>query len=190
VADYAIDEGAIPPISSRLQDGTQPQLLDILQISFDRAVPHGCQVENHHINGTAWQRQGRLQFADLAAMVENQPDLWGSGSSTWNGLNDKLSLEHAALQPDSLRLIRPSNFRLVVSTEGAAFGNPRKAMRALFDVGQTSYNLKVTDPVFTDQKNEYSEDVAYQLENVIICVSISEPWNSYHYKLVAAIFTP
>jgi hypothetical protein len=188
VCDYNVNEGAIPVTSSRLQNGLQPQVLDILQIPFDSASPHGCQVENHLISGGAWQRQGRLQWPNLEAMVEVHQDLWGAGNSSSNGLNDRLSLQEACAQTDSLRLLRPENFRLVVSTTGAAFNNPRKGMRALFNVGKISYNLKVTDPRYTDRIRDYAEDVPYPIENCIVCVSIGDAFNSYHYKLIATIF--
>lgn len=188
VADYRIDEGAVPQASSRLQDGTQPQVLDVLQIPFDSAVPHGCQVENHLIRGGPWQKQGRLQWAHLEGMVEVHRDLWGAGNSSGNGLNDRLSQQEAARQHDSLRLVRPENLRIVVSTTGAAFNNPRKGMRASFNIGRTPYSLKITDPRYTERMREYDEDVEYHLQNSIICVSISEPLNSYHYKLIATVF--
>jgi hypothetical protein len=190
VADYRIDEGAISPAASRLQDGSQPQLLDVLQIPLVDPVPHGCQVENHMISGEAWQRKGKLQWIDLQDMVEDHLDVWGSGNSSRNGLNDRLSLGEANLERDSLRLMRPENFRLVVSTTGAEFNNAKKGMRALFNIGRTAYSLKVTDPRFTDMMRQYNEDVEYSIANCVICVSISESFKDIHYKLIAAIFTP
>lgn len=190
VADPRIDEGAIAPASSRLQDGSQPQLLDVLQIPLTDPAPHGCQVENYMISGGPWQKQGKLGWDDLEDMVEDHHDVWGSRNSSRIGLNDRLTIREANAYHDSLRLIRPENFRIVVSTTGAAFNNPKKGMRALFNIGQTEYSLKVTDPRYTDMIREYNEDVDYPLEDCIICVSISEPLEAYHYKLVAAIFTP
>jgi hypothetical protein len=188
VVDYNVDEGAISLASSKFQDGSQPQILDIVQISFDRAVPHGCQVENQLINGEVWSKQGRVGWTELEAMVESYPDLWGIGNSSGNGLNDRLSHYEANQQHNSLRLIRPQNLRLVVSTTGAAFNNPKKGMRAIFNVGNNQYSLKVTDPRYTDRMRQYEEDVEYPMQNGILCVSISEPLNGYHYKLIATIF--
>lgn len=185
VTDYKVDEGAIPLLSSRLQDRSQPQLLDVIQIPLGRAVPHGCQLENHLITDDPWLKQGRLNWANLEAMVENHPDLWGSGNSSVDGLNDRLSLQDGARQPDSLRLVRPNNLRIVVSK--TSFG--KKGMRALFDIGKTSYSLKVTDPRYTGRINQHELDVEYPIQGAILCVSIGEPWNGYYYKLLATIFS-
>jgi len=190
VTDYRIDEGAIPLSASRLQDGTQPQLLDVIEIPFSDPVPHSCQVENHMISGGAWQKQCRLTWNDLQSMVEDHYDVWGSGNSSRLGLNDRLTPQEADACEGSLMLIRPENFRLIVSTTGAEFNNPKKGMRALFNIGETSYSLKVTDPRYTDIMRQFNEDVEYSVENCAICLSISEPLNGFHYKLVAAIFTP
>lgn len=190
VADYNVDEGAISPDASRLQDGTQPQMLDVIEIPLVRAVPHGCQVENHLINGAAWIKTGRLDWAYLETLVETPRNLWGSGNSTRNGLNDRLSPAEAAFCHGSLYLVRPANLRVVVSTTGAEFNNPKKQMRALFTIGMTPYNLKVTDPRYTGRMPQCAEGVEYSLKDAILCVSIGEPWNGFHYKLIAAIFMP
>lgn len=190
VAAYGIDEGAISPNTSRLADGTQPQLLDVIEVSFERAVPHGCQVENHLINGGAWKKTGRIGWADLVAIVETPQTLWGQGNSSRIGINDRLTLAEATLYQGSLHLVRPANLRVVVSTTGAEFNNPKKGMRALFSLGGTPYSLKVTDPRYTDHIRQYTEDVEYALEDGILCVSISEPLGDYQYKLIASIFMP
>jgi hypothetical protein len=188
VDDYRIDEGAIKQASSLLQDGMQPQILDILQIQFANPVPHGCQKENHLILAAPWQKKGKLRWTQLDDMVEIHHDLWGSGNSSRSGINDRLSQQEAACQQDSLRLVRPGNLRVVVSTTGAAFNNPKKGMRAKFNIGRTPYNLKITDPRYTEKMREYDEGVEYPIENSIVSVSISEPLNSYQYKLIATIF--
>lgn len=190
VADYNTDEGAIPPATSRLQDGTQPQVLDVIQVPLERAVPHSCQVENHLVNGGTWQKTGRLAWAQLEGMVETPVSLWGQGNSSGNGLNDRLSLAEAARHQSSLHLIRPANLRIVVTTTGAEFNKPKKGMRAHFNLGRIEYSLKVTDPRYTDHIRQYREDVEYALEGGILCVSISEPLGAYHYKLIATIFMP
>lgn len=190
VAAYDVDEGAISPNTSRLQDGTQPQVLDVIEIPFERAVPHGCQVENHLINGGAWRKTARVGWAQLEAIVETPLTLWGWGNSSGNGVNDRLTLVEAARYQGSLHLVRPANLRVVVSTTGAEFNNPKKGMRALFSLGGTSYSLKVTDPRYTDRIRQCTEDVEYALEGGILCVSISEPLGVYHYKLIATIFMP
>lgn len=190
VAEYNVDEGAISPVVSRLQDGSQPQILDIIDVPLAKAVPHGCQVENHLINNVAWRKTGRLEWAHLDAMVEAPWSLWGSGSSTRGGLNDRLSPVEAAHCNGSLHLVRPTNLRVIVTTTGAAFNNPKKQMRALFSIGMTSYNLKVTDPRYTGRIPQCEEGKEYSLREAILCVSIGEPWNGFHYKLVATIFMP
>jgi len=58
-----------------------------------------------------------------------------------------------------------------------------------FDYLGDDYCLDVTDPVIESYflragKNEYL------LESALACISLTEPWEGYVYKLVASLITP
>lgn len=182
------DGGEIMPIMSRYADGSSLQLLDLVSIPFERAVPEGCQTENHLIvAGGEWRKEGRIGKKDLPKMEDNIGPLWESGGSSSSGLNDRILL---ANQPNhSLRLIRVTNLQLIVQVEGAAFGPGRRAVRAQFDHEGTSYLLKVTDPLTVEQYR-LMKIGKYSVKNAYLCVSLGEPYKGYRYKLAAAVITP
>lgn len=58
----------------RYQDGTDPQVLDIISIKMKMQVPHAHQQENHLIDaGYYWEKQGRLSWHDLQGGIDG-PD--------------------------------------------------------------------------------------------------------------------
>jgi hypothetical protein len=122
-------------------------------------------------------------------MVDHPDTLWANGDSTYIGLNDRMTVEVAATQKDSLFLIKPESLTISVQTEGAAFGNPRRRVRAMFKYKSGNYILAVTDPTI---EREYlaKQNGDYKLDDAYLCVSLGEAHTDGHcYKLVAAIIT-
>lgn len=88
----------------------------------------------------------------------------------------------------TLYLIRVRLLNIEVVVEGAEFGNPRKRLRGEFVYNKVSYRLAVTDSSMEAKYRQRSEG-SYTLEDVIICVSLGEPYQGYAYKLVAGVIT-
>lgn len=156
--------GWIRPVSSRptqevseeerrYDDGRDPQVLHVITVPLAQAVPRHHQVENQQIDdGYYWVHQRTANWAEVQRAVEHPITLWLNGYSTFNGMNDQVPEAEAITQPSSLVLVRPANLHLCVVTEGAAFGNPRRRVRARFDLNRASYNLVVTDPVIEGEQ--------------------------------------
>jgi len=188
VTGDATIEGAIPPSVSRLDIGRQIAKLDIVEMTFDRASPKGCQIENHLLAPVQWRYIGAWQLASLPQLANGYPDLWNKGNSTYNGLNDQISTSEAGGLQDSLRLIEPDNFSYCVRMEGWA-GKQKRALRGSFSYKGTNFTLKITDPAYAAQTPDLVVDREYTFQGrVLICVSIADVFRDNHYKLIAAIY--
>jgi hypothetical protein len=132
----------------RYVDGSHPQLLDIIDVTFLVASPLGHQTENHRIDSRVrWEEKGKFAFEDLSSLLDNPPTLWENGESTKAGLNDRVNTSSASKLTSSLVLIALEKLTLRVAIEGAFFGRPRKRVRAEFCFKGIWYVLLVTDPV-------------------------------------------
>jgi hypothetical protein len=175
----------------RYHNGRDPRVLDVISIQMCRPQPHQYQQENHVIDATRrWRKQGTLTWPDLHAAVE-QPagPLWLNGHSSHHGHNDRLPEACAAQLSRSLYLVRPESLRLVVAAEKGELGLPRRRVRAHFSLGGHAYCLAVTDPWIEFEclaTDRHETPVA----EALLCISLSQPYHGYAYKLAATVLTP
>jgi hypothetical protein len=134
-------------------DGRDPSVLDVVEIRLAARQPQRYQTENHVIDPEYyWTKRGTVAWRSLQGAVEDPgPSLWGTGSSSSNGENDRAPEAETNALARSLYLIRPDALVLRVSSEGGDFGPPRRRVRAQFVLGTSSYRLSVTDPVIERQ---------------------------------------
>jgi hypothetical protein len=164
------------------------KLLDIVDVPFLRAEPRHHQTENHVIDASQrWVKAGELPWATLAQMIDQPASLWINRDHTKGpGLYDCISEAEAFTLGTSLVLIKPDNFGVEV---GPHYYTGKRTWRADFAYNGTNYNFSLTDPIAT---SKYTADGSYPLNDVYICVSLTEPWekdNNRCHKLVAAIFS-
>ncbi len=171
----------------RYQDGTDPRLLDVVDVPLLNAAPGSFQVENwvldpqHH-----WARVGNLAIADLAPLVDAPATLWQNGSHTSAGLNDRVSHEDAKKLGGSLYLLKLNGAKLSVFAPGADFGNPKRRVQMRFSHGGVEYWLWVTDPII-ERAYLAKPDGDYEIGECYVTVSLGEAYEGYCYKLVAAV---
>lgn len=175
------------------EDGSDPGLLDVLDVPLIRPAPRACQTENWLLDPSHyWRRVRRADWNELTPFVENPATLWVNGHSTYHGQHDEIPQALADGLPGSLHLIRVERVDLRTFAPQEAFGNPKRRVQALFVHGRVTYALWVTDPVV---EREYlaRPDGWYQLDECCLTVSLGEPFvktstgESYRYKVVAAI---
>nr|WP_148313364.1 hypothetical protein [Sorangium cellulosum] len=168
-------------------DGVEPNVLDVLDISFIRPNPHGWQQENHIIDGSVrWAYKGKGDWSHAIGCVDGPVGpLWWNGDSSYNGLNDRVPALRASLSTRSLYLLRTSDLVLHRGLEGPP-DRQKIAVRAHFTFGGEEYRIKVTDPVVAD---ELDTDGEFPFSDAVLCVSLAEPFGGYAYKLVAAVIT-
>jgi hypothetical protein len=188
----------IRPVSSRehqeisdqernYDDGTDPKLLDVIEVPLIGARPHEFQQENWLLNPTFyWEKKGRLEWAGLRDFVESDGSLWLNNNSSYNGLNDRIALEVAVTLRSSLRLIHVDRLTIDVSSPGSAFGNFKRRVQGRFEHDGDDYWLWVTDPVY-ERRFLAQPNGTYPLGECCLTISLGEPYDNFAYKLIAAI---
>lgn len=203
VAGWRLDgHGWIRPVSSRPDgtlfaeylygDGSEPALLDIVEVEVTAARPEVHQPENWVLGSARWRLVRRIGPASaarqLAAAIVPGPVLLDNRSD---------SVEHAVLlkQPAtaSLALVEPQSIQWYITTN--PFDGRRKT-RCYFSLGSCHYDLAITDPLFVLRLGSLREgyhprDAAGLApdERVVLTVSLGEPFEKtgHCYKLVAAV---
>lgn len=167
----------------RFEDGSEPDLLDILEIPMLEPRPHACQTENHLIDEEYyWVKVGDFPRQQLPQLCEVPNPLWVNGFNSYNGTNDRIPEAQADSLPASLVLVEPQ--RLMISVER---GLTKLQVRAEFHVVGRSYKLTVTDPVVERHFLSRGEGYYTYEKPAVACISIGEPFQGYRYKLVASI---
>lgn len=169
-------------------DGSDPQLLDIIDVPLLEARPKDHQQENWLLDSQKyWTKVGHYSRSDLDRLAVPSGILWRNESSTRSGHNDRIPLNMAADETSSLKLIRVDGLQLKVFSPSEAFGNNKRRVQARFQFSDVDYALWVTDP---DIESEYlaREDGDYSLLRSYLTISLGEPSDDgYCYKLVAAV---
>lgn len=191
----------IRPVSSReseevseyerqYRDGSDPRVLDIIDVPVLRANPKGFQRENWLLDPERyWERVSRVASDDLERFTDPVAPLWINGDSTYNGRNDRIQVEIADGLDNSLRLVRVNRLELVVSQPGLDFGNYRRRVQGRFQYNGADYWLRVTDPSYERQYLQQT-DGNYPIGDAFLTISLGEPFQGYAYKLIAAIIQP
>jgi hypothetical protein len=194
----AVAGGWLRPVSARpseeiseyerqYQDGSDPKVLDIIDVPLVQPRPKPPQHENWLIEPHEyWVKAGRMSWSDLVKLVDGPGPLWLDGHSTRRWLNDEIPLTNAQRAPSSLRLIKVPTLTLWVALHGAGFENAKRRVQGRFRHGGTDYWLWVTDPVY-ERTYLAQPDGLYQLGECCLTISIGEPFGQSCYKLIAAI---
>lgn len=169
------------------RDGSDPRVLDIIDVPLLEPKPRGCQQENWLLDPEPyWVHTGRMGWNQLAPLVTNAATLWINGRRTFHGMNDEIPLETANTLDSSLCLIHVDGIELRVFAPGHAFGNAKRRVQGCFSYRDIEYRLWVTDPIF-ERRYLAQEDGSYPLGECFLTISIGEPYNDACYKLIAAI---
>lgn len=190
--------GWIRPVSAReheevsederqYEDGSDPRLLDLMDVPLIEPRPKSYQQENWLLDPDQyWRRVGRVTWDALPGVADPAQPLWLDGHHTFNGLNDKIPVELAGGIGSSLRLLRVERLTLDVFKPGEAFGDPKRRVQGRFRHAGTSYHLWVTDPAY-ERAYKAKADGTYEIGEAFLTVSLGEPQKGACYKLIAAI---
>ena len=194
--------GWVRPVSAReneevseherqYKDGSDPRLLDVIDVPLLHALPNGYQQENWLLDpGGYWEKIRGLSRNDLTQFTDPvDQQLWINGYSTFNGVNDEVPLATALTFGVSLRFVLVGDLTLSVFAPGEAFGNSKRRVQGRFYNGGAEYRLWVTDP---DYERRYLQkpDDEYPIGDAFLTVSLGEPYRDHSYKLIAAIIEP
>src|SRR6185437_13987706 len=122
------DGGELSEEERRYQDGSDPNVLDIIEVPLSLAKPHEYQTENHVIDdGYYWAKEGKLSVKDIRKALDVvKGPLWDNSSSTRHGLLDQIPEQTAAKLTTSLKLIEVSDLNIDVAVEGAGYPNAKR----------------------------------------------------------------
>ena len=169
------------------EDGSDPQVLDIIDIPLLEPRPQDHQTENWLVDPVCyWEKAARLSPFDLPALLDPGTPLWIDGFSTYKGRNDTIPIAAIGSVSDSLRLIRVDRLELVVCRPGEAFGNNKRRVQGRFRYAGTTYALWVTDPKY-ERMYLAKLDGTYQLGKCYLTISLGEQFRGSCYKLIAAV---
>ena len=199
--EWSEEQGAgswVRPVSARenqevseyerqYEDGSDPRVLDIINIPVLGPQPKDYQTENWLLNpGYYWEKTGAFSLRDLPKLVDPIAPLWIDGQGTYHGQNDKMLLESANSVSDSLRLVHVERLNLVVFNPGEAFGNSKRRVQGQFVHAGKGYKLWVTDPEY-ERAYLAKLDGTYDIGGCYLTISLGEPFEGACYKLIAAI---
>jgi hypothetical protein len=168
----------------RCEDGSEPHVLDIIDVPFLRAQPKGYQQENWLLDPSRrWIKINRAKSSDLDRFVDPMASLWTNGYSSYNGLNDRVPLALTAELKNSLCLIMVDDLKLSVLIQDV-----RKRVIGRFHHGGAQYWLWVTDPI-SEMQYRTKPEGDYEIGKSFLTISLGEPFKEFCYKLIAAIIS-
>jgi hypothetical protein len=181
--------GEVSEEERRYENGRDPSVYDIIDIPLLKARPHLYQSENHLIDADKyWKKTGTISWEELKDLVDPSAPLWVNDDSSYNGINDRVSMEVASHLDHSLVLIDPQNLTIQVQLEGEGFPHPKRKVRADFTHHGAHYRLAVTDPV-AERAFLARPNGVYPLHDAYLCISLGEEYQGSCYKLVATILS-
>lgn len=171
----------------RYEDGTDPRVLDIINVPLLDPRPHTYQSENWLLNPEIyWGKVGHVSWSQLVPYAATPGPLWIVGHHTYAGLNDKIPTDEANTLSSSLHLAHVQTLTVRVFVPGAAFGNPKRRVQGRFEYSGFEYWLWITDPVI-EREFLLKPDGDYPLQECLVTISLGEPKDGFVYKLIAAV---
>ena len=169
------------------EDGSDPKVLDIIDVPVKGPKPEGFQTENWLLDPEYyWKKVGFCSPLELSTLADPVEPLWIDGHSTYHGSNDRIPMEVAGTISSSLRLIEVKEFVLRAFAPGEAFGNSKRRVQGRFAHAGQNYAFWVTDPVY-ERRYLAKIDGVYRIGECHLTISLGEPFQDAVYKLIAAI---
>lgn len=175
----------------RYENGAKAQLLDIVTIPLEREVPAVHQTENHLLaEDFYWVKEGRADWKQVLQLLDSHDSkFWEGGESTNNGALDKVAEGAVGKINSSLKLIHVPKMRALVRLEEGFAGRPgRRRVRGGFEYQGRNYLLSITDPEI-EETFLLRGNGEYEVRDAILCISLTELWNRYAYRLIASVIT-
>ncbi len=179
--------GEVSEHERHYENGSDPQVLDVIDVPLLKSVPKGHQKENWLLDPNSyWVKTSRLNASGLAPFIDNPKTLWVNGHSKFNGMNDFIPEDEAKLLPSSLFLIQVKSLELKVFAPGVKFNNPKRRVQGQFQHNGVDYWLWVTDPQI-ERPYLAKNDGTYTVGPCFLTISLGEPFNNECFKLIATV---
>jgi hypothetical protein len=180
-------DGALCVSEYVLDDGTEPRLLDLIEVQLHYALPSVAHPEDWQIVPARWSL---IQRPASAAHLQKLAASADKSTTILRGYRDRMTTTELQQKPmqSSLVLIFPSDIHWWIREE-----NGKRKSRALFRRHHVTYDFAVTDPHWLDRLNLMPPGIyphatfADPSAETWLAVSLSEAFHGWHYKLVAAV---
>ncbi len=185
------DHGQLYGPHYRLNDGSPPEVLDVIRIDLASHRPQPGQPENWVMGEQPWALISRPAGPDLYDVLRAALD---PGPSLLGSLERKMPARIAARAHASLALVAPSRTRWFLRP----YARPQP--RVTFEHNGHPYDLPITDPAWTSrivrrlselEGGTHTQEAIgiLQASRVLFTVSLSEEYPDTRscYKLVAGI---
>ncbi|MGA2207711.1 MAG: hypothetical protein ABSG10_13370 [Terracidiphilus sp.] len=172
-------------------DGTEAAILDVFEAELGERCGSNCHPEDVLSVERPWRPVRRFDEPRDASFLTGYLN---KGPSVLQGYGDRVYARkfEAAPADKSLELIHPENLSWWIREEAG-----KRKNRAIFRAGsviRTCYDLAVTDPNWLDRLRPlpagiYPHSYFFKetLPMTFLTVSLSEPFERFHYKLVAGV---
>lgn len=180
-------DGALQPLEYALDDGTEPRLLDVVEVELHLAQPSASHPEDWQIAPVRWRLIQRPATAKQWTALTGKK---AKSKSILHDYRDRIAaweLKYKPLQ-SSLCLICPSEIYWWVREDKG-----KRRYRAVFHHNYVTYDLALTDPRWLDRLKLLPEgvyphtDFADPAAETWCTISLSELYFGFHYKLVAGV---
>ena len=180
-------DGALCAFEYSLDDGTEPRLLDVIEVELHYALPTDSHPEDWQIAPTRWHLVERPANATRLQKVIAAAD---KATTILRGYRDRMSEDEIKAKPlqASLALVCPDELHWWIREDRG-----KRKHRALFQRHHVTYDFSVTDPHWLDQLNLLPAGIyphctfVTKAAETWLTVSLSEPFHNFHYKLVAGV---
>ena len=182
--------GEVSEYERQYEDGSDPRLLDVIDVPLLEPMPLSYQSENWLLDSELyWRKVGSYSRIDLPLLTDPVEPLWIDGHSTYHGRNDSIPIDLQGEVSSSLRFIGLDELKLEVFAPGEAFGNSKRRVQGQFRHSGRDYALWVTDPIF-EQIYLARLNGSYLIGECNLTISLGEPYGRAIYKLIAAVIEP
>ena len=181
------EAGEVSECERQYEDGSDPRVLDVIDVPVRNAAPKRFQQENWLLDPECyWVKVRGMAQSQLNEFVDPIAPLWINGYESFNGLNDRIPLHAANRLDSSLRLICVDRLELVVFQPSRSFGDLNSRLQGRFTYCGVDYWIWVTDPVY-ERRYLKRGNGNYDIGESYLTVSLGEPHRGFSYKLIAAV---
>jgi hypothetical protein len=172
-------------------DGREAALLDVFEAELGYSCGSNCHPEDVLVSDKPWRLLYRF---DEPRYAMHFSDFISKRPSVLQGYSDTVSAERVIEVPRerSLELIQPEDLWWWIREERG-----KRKNRAFFRVSHTSrvrYDLAVTDPIWLEKLRSlplgiypHAHFFDGKSPKTFLTLSLSEPFEGFHYKLVAGV---
>jgi hypothetical protein len=185
--------GCVTRAEASYSNGQDVALLDVFEAELADECCSNCHPEDVYVTEKPWRL---LHHLDEEEYTNHLQEYVSKRPSVLQGYNDRVSAERVMDMPRerSLELIQPEDLWWWIREE-----NGKRKNRAVFRVSRESrvrYDLAVTDPGWLDQLQLLPAAIyphafffRHKPPRTYLTMSLSEPFEGFHYKLVAGVVT-